>query len=505
MAPVALSLLLAKDKFWDPLDRHERKNLVLWLRSIESCLDLKNNWIFFRVLVHLALRRLGEAYHHEQHVLDLEAIDLLYLGDGWYSDGPAPQLDYYIPMAMHFYGLIYSVFGHEIDPERCRKYKARAAEFAPKYIHWFSGDGASVPFGRSLIYRFAHASFWSAMMFADVQVQGISLGQMKGLALRNFRWWMGQDIFETNGVLSLGYVFKNHLVTERYNGPGSPYWALKFMLILAIPEGHPVWVVQEEPMPTRDNLSVQSQPGFIIQHDSISDNTTILSSGQYADFMYSSSPNKYAKFAYSTAFGFSVLGTDEGAGGAGHDNVLSLTDDDVHFRARGRCSLVSVADGCIYSRWHPWPDVMVDTWLAPYGIGHIRIHKITSLKQVKVVEGGFSLPTSFKFVRDKFGSDHSILIDDFGQSSMRDLTGMMVPGQENMRPNVNVLHPRCRMPTLTRDIQPGVSWLVSAVCAVTSRHASFDVHQWWEPLSWREDGVPSVYSSENLVVTARVM
>ena len=37
---------------------------------------------------------------------------------------------------------------------------------------------------------------------------------------------------------------------EDYNAPGSPYWALKTYLMLALPESHPFWQAEEQPLPS---------------------------------------------------------------------------------------------------------------------------------------------------------------------------------------------------------------------------------------------------------------
>ncbi|SQB37568.1 Uncharacterized protein conserved in bacteria [Citrobacter koseri] len=36
---------------------------------------------------------------------------------------------------------------------------------------------------------------------------------------------------------------------EDYNSPGSPYWALKVFLILALPDDHAFWQAEELPLP----------------------------------------------------------------------------------------------------------------------------------------------------------------------------------------------------------------------------------------------------------------
>ena len=71
----------------------------------------------------------------------LNRIEDFYLGDGWYQDGLTAQKDYYIPFALHFYSLVYVLAMENEDSNRCRRYRARAAEFAKQFVYWFSEEG----------------------------------------------------------------------------------------------------------------------------------------------------------------------------------------------------------------------------------------------------------------------------------------------------------------------------------------------------------------------------
>lgn len=65
---------------------------------------------------------------------DFEIIDNCYTSDGWYYDGNPGQVDYYIPFAMHFYGLLYAGLMEKVDPDRALTLKKRGAEFIKDYI-----------------------------------------------------------------------------------------------------------------------------------------------------------------------------------------------------------------------------------------------------------------------------------------------------------------------------------------------------------------------------------
>ncbi|MDP3179132.1 MAG: DUF2264 domain-containing protein, partial [Spirochaetaceae bacterium] len=243
MASISLCLLIAPRSFWEPLSSGERDKLAAWLASINEVELPPTNWEFFRVLVNLALRRLGRAFSPSRLERGLAAIDELYRDDGWYVD--ETNYDNYNPFAFHFYGLVYAtLFGNE-DPARCAIFRERSRLFARSYLPWFGSEGSSIPHGRSLAYRFAASAFWSACAFAGEEV--LPWGALKGLVLRNLRWWFARPIFDGGGLLTIGYGYPNLLMAEQYISPGSPYWALKAYLVLALPEQHPFWTAEEAP------------------------------------------------------------------------------------------------------------------------------------------------------------------------------------------------------------------------------------------------------------------
>lgn len=104
------------------------------------------------------MKQCGMTYSQVRIEEDLNKIDHFYLGDGWYCDGVETQIDYYVSFAIHYYSLLYTRFMPE-DELRVAKMKERATIFAQTFKYWFTQEGAAIPFGRSLAYRFAQVSF----------------------------------------------------------------------------------------------------------------------------------------------------------------------------------------------------------------------------------------------------------------------------------------------------------------------------------------------------------
>lgn len=230
MAVLGLALCLIPEIIWEPLNERERQHLYRWLNQMNShpCHDC--NWLFFNVMVNMGFYKIGEPYDKEQMERNLRRIEEFDLGGGWYSDGIGGHSDYYVPFAMHYYGLVYAKLMEQEDPERCSRLKQRALEFAADFIHWFSPDGSAIAYGRSMTYRFAQAAFWSALAYAGAYNETFTPGVVKGLVLRNLRWWFSKPIFDAGGILTVGYAYPNLIMAENYNSPGSPYWALKTFL-----------------------------------------------------------------------------------------------------------------------------------------------------------------------------------------------------------------------------------------------------------------------------------
>ncbi len=306
-AAIGYAFVLRPDCIYDPLSEEEQKRLIAWLDGVNHKEAHPCNWKFFRVMVNIGFKALGLSYNKEAMEAHLEDIEAYYVGNGWYRDGEleGSHAEYYIPFAMHYYGLFYAMTMEDVDPERAAIYKQRAREFADDFIYWFSSDGAALPYGRSLTYRFAQVGFWSMMVVAGVECQW-SLGQIKGLIMRHFRWWKQQPYLDPEGRMTMGYAYPNPFMTEEYNAPGSVYWSLKSMVILALDAEHPFWQAEEEDMPSLDKRHKQDVPRFILTRDDAGKHVLAYNGGNYHTNGHTHVECKYEKFVYSTYFGFSV-------------------------------------------------------------------------------------------------------------------------------------------------------------------------------------------------------
>ncbi|KAJ0142295.1 hypothetical protein CTA2_1422, partial [Colletotrichum tanaceti] len=334
MESIAFALLVAPEQFLSACDEAAKGRLRGWLGGINGRAMPRSNWLWFRVLVNLAsVRALGAAMAGEVRASmdrDLEVLDSFYLGQGWSSDGlwgdERKQADYYSgSFSIQFAQLLYVRFAVG-DGERVERYRQQAREFALGFWRYFDVDGAAIPFGRSMTYRFAFAAFWAAAATAGVDLPPPvdDIGVVKGLLLRHLRWWARHpDMFNTDGTLSIGFAYPNMYLSEDYNSPQSVYWCLKSFVVLGLAEDHPFWASEEgaHPLlhlvdggssspPSSSSSTPLGRVGVVWPPRQVvcgaPEHHFLLSAGQMTKKGFKAREAKYGKMAYSSAFAFSV-------------------------------------------------------------------------------------------------------------------------------------------------------------------------------------------------------
>jgi len=471
MAVIGFALAVIPERIWTPLGERQRAFLIDWLSRINRHPLHDCNWLFFHVLVNVGFRKLGLPYDGEGMERNLKRIERFALEGGWYADGPGGHSDYYTPFAFHYFGLLYAKLMSEEDPERSGKLKSEAAIFARDFVRWFAADGSALPYGRSLVYRFAQAAFWSAMAYAGVETEDLTLGVIKGILLRNLRWWFKQPIFRPDGVLSVGYAYPNLIMAENYNASGSPYWALKAFLPLALPDDHPFWTVNEEPMPRLSRVTGRSHPSLVLMRQPESDHVAAFNAGHPSTNDHTHASAKYEKFVYSNRFGFSVPRAEWGLSQGAYDSMLALSEGDNLFRVRRKSEEIGIRGTVLFSRWKPWHDVDVRTWLIAGLPWHVRVHRIATGRTLTAAEGGFSLPLEPVSILEK-NSNRASAANVFGTSVIAGWHGYREAEHVYPNANTNLLHPRTVIPTMLADLDVGTHWLVSSVCGLPGHGAA---------------------------------
>ncbi|KZL63069.1 hypothetical protein CI238_05888 [Colletotrichum incanum] len=540
MESIAFTLLVAPEKFLSRCDGQAKSRLKEWLGQINRRTMPLSNWLWFRVLVNLALvKALGVAMEDVRETMDrdLRLLDSFYLGEGWTSDGlwcdERKQADYYSgSFSIQFAQLLYVRFAVG-DKERVARYKQQAREFASTF--W-----------RSLTYRFAFAAFWAAAATAGVDLLPPvnHAGTVKGLLLRHLRWWTRHpDMFNTDGTLNIGFTYPNMYLSEDYNSPQSVYWCLKSFIVLGLPEGHSFWTSEELPHPMDGGCSPLPTPRaeggdalesvkVIWPSRQVLCNTPVhhflLSSGQMTRKNFKAREAKYGKFAYSSAFAFSVPTGSLLSQMAPDSTLVASVDGAESWNVRCepkdvRVEMVEVrgSEGvcnvpALVSVWKPWRwlNLRVETALVPimeeFPGWHARVHRVIWdpndlpgwVESAQLLDGGFAINShtskgNFLLRKDtqemdgKYfteSDDNCLVISEAGASGIADL---VVQGEGLSRdvdkgawvlrpdPNTNLVSQRTFIPALNhqfslrQDKKPGkdgqdLLWMASGVFAVTA-------------------------------------
>ncbi len=258
-----------------------------------------------------------------------------------------------------------------------------------------------------------------------------------------------------------------------------------------------------------------------------SNHAYLLSSGQACHYPLKHGGEKYGKFAYSSAFGFSCPTGMFGLEQMAADSMLALCDDDdeagygegERWRIRrdpiGAKLVQEDANQCyLASSWKPWPDVIVDTWLYPptqaAPCWYVRVHRVQTARRLRSAEGGWAIYGQ--------GKDGRAIVQVFsGERSEGGLEGddvvrvqseAGVVGEVDLSPlahrqgkivqsdpNSNIVSSRTVLPTLLGNHLPGSeTWLVTAVFGMASDESG-NVDSTWEAEWAKRPEVPSVVQS----------
>lgn len=209
-------------------------------------------------------------------------------------------------------------------------------------------------------------------------------------------------------------------MSEDYNSPQSPYWCMKTFVAIALPESHPFWTCTELSLPKEDttqiNVELLHEPSQILVHSK--SHHFLLSSGQYCGWPLKATEAKYSKFAYSSAFGFSVP-TGSLIQQVAPDNTLAISElsEENQWRVRWKSSDVLSGPATLRREngttqsvpklqcsWSPSKSMRLNvqtTLISPttrWPHWQVRIHRVTRThasdnvdNAIKLVEGGFAI------------------------------------------------------------------------------------------------------------------
>ncbi|MCG5461821.1 DUF2264 domain-containing protein [Micromonospora sp. MED01] len=343
-ASIALVLDMTRPWIWDRLPSVVRERVVDYLRpAVGDDTYPRINWVWFRLVVQTFLRSVGGPHSLDEMNEDLTTHDGFVRGDGWMSDGPDRAYDHYVGWALHLYPTLWARMAGAADLAEQRRERDLAGldRFLSDAVALVGADGSPLIQGRSLTYRFAAAApFWVG---AIAGVPSVSIGRLRGAATRIVRHFVANGALDERGLLTLGWHRPWPRLAQSYSGPGSPYWASKGLLGIALPADHPVWTTPQEPLPVeeRDTVRAIRAPGWLISGTRADGIVRVVNHGTdhaVEGATVSDSP-LYARLGYSTA---TTPVLDDSGWATPLDQSVTLVDDAGRVTHRAGMRLLTV-------------------------------------------------------------------------------------------------------------------------------------------------------------------
>ena len=257
---LALVLHLTRPYLWDTFDSRTRELLVDYFAEWIHSAYPSNNWVWFRLIVQQFMRSVGGPWSADDLDEDLAFVESCHVADGWYRDGAGRTFDYYGGWVFQVYPLLWCDMLPEDPATQTLRpvFQHRLDAYLADAVVLTGADGGMLAQGRSLIYRYAQAAtFW---MGAYSGSSALSPGLVRRVTSGLVRHFTDRGVPGADGVLTLGWYDQWRPLAQSYSGPGSPYWACKGLLGLALPPDHPVWTATEEPLPIEGGDFVRALP-----------------------------------------------------------------------------------------------------------------------------------------------------------------------------------------------------------------------------------------------------
>lgn len=304
-AALALGLHLTRDTVWAQLSDRTRAQTIDYLGSFVGGSYPPNNWAWFRLIVEQFLASVGGPFSADDQAQDFALLDSFEREGGWIADGAGRAFDHYSGWALPFYPMIWAdmVAGDPRHEARIARYRTRLDDYLDDALHLIGADGAPLFQGRSLTYRFASAGpAWAAVLSGTSRHD---LGMLRRAASGQVRHFVQHGAPGADGILSLGWHHPWRPIAQNYSGQGSPYWAAKGMLGIALPADHPVWSATESALPidAASFTRLLTVPGWLASGTSEDGIVRVVNHGTDHRLEGDLQPDAplYAKLGYSTA------------------------------------------------------------------------------------------------------------------------------------------------------------------------------------------------------------
>lgn len=247
---------------WAALDDVTKKRYVEEIKSLRNRTGAYNNWLLFTGLEEAWLLSVGEQYEPLRTMVAVNKLNEWYAGDGWYKDGSSFSMDYYNsyvinPMMVDLLKtLVAKKRAKQTDLDRAIARLARFGAFSERSI---SPEGTYPALGRSVTYRTAAFQALAQAALLGKLPKEVSPAQVRCALTKVFyNMYDGNQNFDKNGWLVLGFNGHQPEVADPYTATGSLYMATLGFLTLGLPADNQFWT--DPPAPWTAQKAWSGQP-----------------------------------------------------------------------------------------------------------------------------------------------------------------------------------------------------------------------------------------------------
>jgi hypothetical protein len=242
---LAQSFLRAPKALWEPLDTLTKKRFIEEFKALRDRKAGYSNWLVFSGITEAFLLKAGAGYDPVRMDYAFHKINEWYVGDGWYSDGPKFSFDYYNSFVIHpmFVDMLKVMAERKLikqdEYEIAVKRMVRYSESLERLI---SPEGTYPAFGRSITYRTAVFQALAQVALMEKLPLHIKPAQVRcALTKVMHNMYDGNQNFDNNGWLVLGFNGHQLMVADQYTSTGSLYMATMGFLPLGLPANNRFW------------------------------------------------------------------------------------------------------------------------------------------------------------------------------------------------------------------------------------------------------------------------
>jgi hypothetical protein len=262
----AHAFLRAPAALWEPLDSLTKQRFIEEFKSLRSRAAVYNNWLLFAALTEGFLLKAGADFDPARIDFAVRKMKDWYAGDSWYKDGDLFSMDYYNSYVIHpmlvdlLAVLLEKKWISHDEYNLAVKRMVRNSEFLERII---APDGTYPAMGRSITYRSGAFQVLSQVALMQKLPDHVSPSQVRcALTSVSRKLFKGNQNFDSNGWLVLGFNGHQPMVADQYTSTGSLYMATLGFLHLGLPANNPLWTD-----PSKDWTSKKAWNGLPVKRD----------------------------------------------------------------------------------------------------------------------------------------------------------------------------------------------------------------------------------------------